>query len=76
MRRYILDDHFWQRCTNFQEVVAPLMYALRDFDSGEPGMGKIRHIFHNVEKHIERVKDEFFPLEGGESVDVEKHFRN
>ena len=76
VRRYILDDHFWQRCTNFQEVVAPLMYALRDFDSGEPGMGKIRHIFHNVEKHIERVKDEFFPLDGGESIDVEKHFRD
>ena len=75
VKKNILDDHFWQRCTNFQEVVAPLMYALRDFDSGEPGMGKIRHIFRNVEKHIERVRDEFFTFDGEESIDVEKHFR-
>jgi len=41
VKKSILDNHFWQRCTNFQEVMAPVMNALRDFDSGEPGMGKI-----------------------------------
>jgi hypothetical protein len=75
VKKNIFDDHFWQRCTNFQEVVAPLMCALRDFDSGELGMGKIPHIFRNVEKHIERVRDEFFQFDGEKSIDVEKHFR-
>lgn len=75
VKKYVLDDHFWERCTNFQEVVAPVMNALRDFDSGEPCMGKIRHIFRNVEKHIHSVREEFFEINDEETIDVEKHFR-
>ena len=75
VKKHTLDNPFWQRCTNFQEVVAPVMNALQDFDSGEPCMGKIRHIFHNVEKHIHRVREEFLEVDEEESIDVEKHFR-
>ena len=37
-------------------------------------MGKIRHIFCNVEKHIHRVREEFFEVDDEETIDVEKHF--
>ena len=72
VKKHVLDDLFWERCTNFEEVVAPVMNALRDFYSGEPCMGKIRHIFCNVEKHIHRVREEFFEVHKEETIDVEK----
>ena len=52
-----------------------MMNALPHFDSGEPCMGKIRHIFRNVEKHIHTMREEFFEVDDEKTIDVEKHFR-
>jgi hypothetical protein len=43
--------------------VAPVMWALRDFDGKGPCMGKILHIFHNLEKHVEGLRGEPFRLD-------------
>jgi hypothetical protein len=52
VKEYVLNEHFWERCTNFREVVAPVMWALRDFDGKGPCMEKILYIFRNLEKHV------------------------
>ena len=62
VKEYVLNEHFWERCTNFHEVVAPVMWALWEFDGKGLCMGKIVHIFHNLQKHVLSLRDELFRL--------------
>ena len=59
----VLDEHFWERCTNFQEMVALVVYALREFDAKEPCMGKVLHILRDLEKHVLALRIEPFNLD-------------
>jgi hypothetical protein len=43
--------------------VAPVMWVLREFDSKDPCMGKILHIFRNLKKHILSLRGEPFMLD-------------
>ena len=49
IKRLVLHEHFWERCTNFREMVALVVYALREFDAKEPNMGKVLHILRDRE---------------------------
>ena len=62
VKKLVQDDHFWERCTNFREMVAPVVYALREFDAKEPCMGKGLHILRNLEKHVLALRNEPFNL--------------
>jgi Protein of unknown function (DUF 659)/hAT family C-terminal dimerisation region len=63
VKRLVLDEHFWERCTNFREMVAPVVYALREFDAKEPCMGKVLHIIRDLEKHVLALRTEPFNLD-------------
>jgi hypothetical protein len=76
VKEYVLNEHFWERCTNFCEVVAPVMWALRDFDGKDPYMGKILHIFHNLEKHVVSFRGEPFRLDHDMADPMEDAFYN
>jgi hypothetical protein len=76
VKEYVLNEHFWEQCTNFREVVAPVMWALRDFDGKDPCMGKILHIFRNLEKHIVSFRDEPFRLDHDMANSIEDAFYN
>jgi hypothetical protein len=39
------------------------MWVLREFDSKDPCMGKILHIFRNLKKHILSLRGEPFMLD-------------
>jgi hypothetical protein len=65
VKEYVLNEHFWERCTKFREVVAPVMWALRDFDGKDPYMEKILHIFRNLEKHVVSFRGEYGWSNGG-----------
>jgi hypothetical protein len=56
IKDFVLNEHFWERCTNFREVVALVMWALRDFNGKGPCMEKILHIFHNLEYHVSSLR--------------------
>ena len=70
----VLDEHFWERCTNFQEMVAPVVYALREFDSKEPCMGRVLHILRKLEKHVRALRTEPFNLDTDLADIVEEEF--
>jgi hypothetical protein len=76
VKEYVLNEHFWERCTNFREVVAPVMWALRDFDGKDPCMGKILHIFRNLEKHVVSFRDKPFRLDHDMAAAMEDAFYN
>jgi hypothetical protein len=63
VKEYVLNEYFWERCTNFREVVALVMWALRDFYGKDPCMGKILHIFSNLEKYVVSFRGEPFRLD-------------
>ena len=63
IKRVVLDEHFWERCTNFREMVAPVVYALREFDAKEPCTGKALHIIRELEKHVLALHKEPFCLD-------------
>ena len=44
-------------------MVAPVVYALRDFDAKEPCMGKVLHILRNLENHVLSLRGDPFNLE-------------
>lgn len=62
VRKVVLDDGFWKRCTNFRDMVAPVVYALREFDGKEPCTGKALHIVRQLEKHVLTLSTEPFSL--------------
>jgi hypothetical protein len=76
VKEYVLNEHFWEQCTNFHEVVAPVMWALRDFDGKSPCMEKILHIFRNLEKHIVSLRGEPFRLDHDMADPMEDAFYN
>jgi hypothetical protein len=76
VKEYVLNEHFWEQCTNFHEVVAPVMWALWDFDGKDPCMGKILHIFHNLEKHVVSFRGELFRLDHDMADPMEDAFYN
>jgi hypothetical protein len=76
VKEYVLNEHFWERCTNFRKVVAPMMWALRDFDGKGPCMEKILHIFRNLEKHVVSLRGEPFRLDHDMADPMEDAFYN
>ena len=70
----VLNEHFWDRCTNFQEMVAPVVYALREFDAKEPSMGKVLAIMRNLEKHVLALRTEPFNLDSDFADLAERQF--
>jgi hypothetical protein len=76
VKEYVLNEHFWERCTNFHEVVAPVMWALWDFDGKGPCMGKILHIFRNLEKHVVSLRGKSFMLDHDMADPMEDVFYN
>ena len=44
-------------------MVAPVVYALRDFDAKESYMRKVLHILRNLEKHVLALRGDPFNLE-------------
>ena len=63
VKEYMLNEHFWERCTNFRKVVALVMWALRDFEGKDPCMEKILYVFRNLEKHVVSFRGEPFRLD-------------
>jgi hypothetical protein len=76
VKEYVLNEHFWERCTNFCEVVALVMWALRDFNDKDPCMRKILHIFRNLEKHVVSLRGEPFKLDHDMADPMEDAFYN
>jgi hypothetical protein len=76
VKEYVLYEHFWEQCTNFREVVAPVMWVMWDFDGKDPCMGKILHSFHNLEKHIISLRGELFRLDHDMTDLMEDAFYN
>ena len=74
VRKIALDQFFWKRCTNFREMVAPVVYALREFDAKEPCMGKVLHILRNLENHVLALRNEPFNMETEVADIVERDF--
>jgi hypothetical protein len=52
------------------------MWALRDFDGKDPYMGKILHIFRNLEKHVVSFRGEPFRLDHDMAAPMEDAFYN
>jgi hypothetical protein len=76
VKEYVLNEHFLEQCTNFREVVAPVMWTLRDFDGKGPCMGKILHIFRNLKKHVLSLRGELFRLDHDMVDPMEDAFYN
>jgi hypothetical protein len=75
-KEIVFNKHFWKLCINFWEVVASMMWALRDFEGKGPCMEKILHIFRNLEKHILSLKGEPFRLDRDLTNVIEDAFYN
>jgi hypothetical protein len=63
VKEIVLNEHFKERCTNFRELVAPVMWALLNFDGKYPCMEKMLRIFCNLEKHVLSLRGEPFMLD-------------
>jgi hypothetical protein len=74
VKEYVLNEHFWEPCTNFHEVVALVMWALQDFNGKDPCMGKILHI--NLEKHVVSFRGKPFRLDHDMAAPMEDAFYN
>ena len=74
IKTVVLNEHFWDRCTNFQEMVAPVVYALWEFDAKEPTMGKFLAILHDLEKHVLALRTEPFNLDSDFADLAERQF--
>ena len=74
IKTVVLNEHFWDRCTNFQEMVAHVVYALREFDAKEPSMGKVLAILRNLEKHVLALRTESFNLDSDFADLAERQF--
>ena len=70
----VLNEHFWDCCTNFQEMVAPVVYALREFDAKEPSIGKVLAILRDLEKHVLALRTEPFNLDSDFANLAERQF--
>ena len=44
-------------------MVAPVVYALREFDAKEPSMAKVLAILGNLKKHVLALRTEPFNLD-------------
>ena len=74
IKTVVLNEHFWDHCTNFQEMVAPVVYALREFDAKEPSMDKVLAILRNLEKHVLALRTEPFNLDSDFADLAKKQF--
>jgi len=72
VKEAILDEHFWNCCTNVRECLAPLVYALHDFDGKRPCIGKVLHIIRRLEKHVLGLQNEPFRLGSDKDEPLEK----
>ena len=55
-------------------MVAPVVYALREFDAKEPSMGKVLAIMRNLEKHVLALRTEPFNLDSDFADLAERQF--
>jgi hypothetical protein len=76
VKEYVLNEYFWERCTNFRGDVAPVMWALWDFDGKDPCMGTILHSFLNLEKHVVSLRGIPFRLDHDMADPMEDAFYN
>jgi len=56
----ILNEHFWNHYTNVRDYLAPIVYALLDFDGKRPCIGKVLHIMRRLGKHVLDYKMSLF----------------
>jgi len=68
----ILDEHFWNRYANVRDCLAPIVYALRDFDGKRPCIGKVLHIIRKLEKHVLGLQNKPFQLGSCRAKPLEK----
>jgi len=60
VKKIILSEHFLKHCTNFGDLVAPIVYGLRDLDAKIPCMGKVLHIVKEFQKHVFTLQRKHF----------------
>lgn len=63
VKRVVLDDVFWEQCSNFKWMTSPVVYALREFDAKESALGKAYVVLRNLEKHVLSLRLEPFKLD-------------
>ena len=74
VRRVVLDESFWTRCQNFRDMVAPVVYALREFDGKQPSTGKALCIARNLSKHVLALSNPPFSLPADLARTVKDNF--
>ena len=74
VKRYILEEHYWDQWTNLRGLVAPVVYGLRDLDAKTPCMGKVLHIMRNLEKHVLSLEGHPFRLVANLAEPLERSF--
>ena len=55
-------------------MVAPVVYALREFDAKEPSTGKVLAILRNLDKHVLALRTEPFNLDSDFTDLAERQF--
>ena len=63
VKRVVLDDVFWEQCSNFKWMTRPVVNALREFDAKESALGKAYVVLRNLEKHVFSLRLEPFKLD-------------
>ncbi len=74
VKKTILSEHFWDRATNFRELMVPVVFALRELDAKMSCMGKVLYIMRNLEKHVFSLRKEPFGLSSDLAIPLEKSF--
>jgi len=57
-----MSEHFWKRCTNFKDLVKPIVYGLCDLYAKMLCMGKVLHIMKKLHKHVFALDQKPFKL--------------
>ena len=70
----VLDDVFWEECTNFKWIVSLVVEALQDFDAKESALDKAYVILRNLEKHVFSLGLESFKFDPQLADVVETQF--
>ena len=63
VKRVVLDDVFWEQCSNFKWMTKPVVHALREFDAKESALGKAYVILRDLENHVFSLRLEPFKLD-------------
>ena len=63
VKKVVLDDVFWDQCTNFKWMVGLVVKSLREFDAEELALGEAYVVLCNLEKHVFSLRHEPFKLD-------------